>query len=251
MRLVCSVGQLGGKGGTMCEDCSNDTINRRGLLAGGLAFAGVAVSPSLGFAQASTSAPATPGEALKRLMDGNARYVANAPVNNDHTKERYQRASGQQPFAAIVTCSDSRVVPELIFDQGPGDLFIIRVAGNFINEDGLASLEYGAAVLGIKTIVVLGHSSCGAVDATIESIKEKVLPPGHIPSLVNAIRPAVYDVMPENPADLLAESIAQNARLNAEKAAVAEPILSEMHVAGKLKSVAGVYEISTGKVDFL
>lgn len=235
----------------MCQDCTKGTISRRGLFAGGLALTLAASSGSGAFAQSSEAPPATPDEALKRLIDGNARYVANSPINTDHSVGRSARSIGQQPFAAVVTCSDSRVVPELIFDQGPGDLFVIRVAGNFINEDGLASLEYGAAVLGIKAIVVLGHTSCGAVTATIESIQDKVLPPGHLPSLVNAIRPAVYDVIGDNPADLLAAATAQNARLNAEKAAVADPILSDFHASGKIKSAAGIYDIATGKVAFL
>lgn len=118
-------------------------------------------------AQVADKMPATPDEALRRLKDGNARYVSNTEINTDHSVGRAIRAGGQAPFAAIVSCADSRVAPELIFDQGPGDLFVIRVAGNFVNEDGLASLEYGALVLGIKTIIVLGHSSCGAVEATI------------------------------------------------------------------------------------
>ncbi|MFC6656398.1 carbonic anhydrase [Roseibium salinum] len=161
----------------MCQDCTKGTISRRGLFAGGLALTLAASSGSMAFAQSSEAPPATPDEALKRLIDGNARYVANSPINTDHSVGRSARSTGQQPFAAVVTCSDSRVVPELIFDQGPGDLFVVRVAGNFINEDGLASLEFGAAVLGIKTIVVLGHTSCGAVRATIESIQDKILPP--------------------------------------------------------------------------
>ena len=237
----------------MCQDHPKETISRRGLLGGGLALsmAAAAVSASPARAQSSDAPPATPEEALQRLKDGNARYVANNPVNTDHTAGRLARAEGQAPFAAIVACADSRVVPELIFDQGPGDLFIVRVAGNFISDYGLASLEFGAAVLGVKTIVVLGHGSCGAVVATIDSIKDRVLPPGHLPSLVNAIRPAVYDVMAENPDNLLEAATARNAKLNAQRAAEADPILSEMHAAGKISSVAAIYEISTGEVKFL
>ncbi|MEP4424304.1 MAG: carbonic anhydrase, partial [Nitratireductor sp.] len=190
-------------------------------------------------------------EALQRLIDGNARYVANAPINTDHSVGRSNRALGQQPFAAIVSCADSRVAPELIFDQGPGELFVVRVAGNFINEEGLASLEYGAAVLGIKTIVVLGHTSCGAVDATIKSVQDDTLPPGHLPSLVNAIRPAVEQAIADGSSDLLAAATARNAKLNAEAAQTAAPILSDLSASGRLKAVAGVYEIATGKVDFL
>lgn len=109
-------------------------------------------------------------------MDGNARYVDNAAINTDHPLTRAARAEGQRPFAAIVSFSDSRVAPELIFDQGPGELFIIRVAGNFISQEGLATLEYGVAVLGIKAIVVLVHTACGAVSATIASINDHELP---------------------------------------------------------------------------
>ena len=90
-----------------------------------------------------------------------------------------------------MSCADSRLAPELAFDQGPGELFVVRVAGNFVNEDGLASLEYGAMVLGVPLIMVLGHSSCGAVDATIKVVKDGSTLPGHLPSLINAIRPAV------------------------------------------------------------
>lgn len=236
----------------MCDLCSKGTISRRGLFAGGLALTlAAASSGSRAFAQTGEAAPATPDAALQRLINGNARYVANNVLNSDHSATRSARSLGQQPFAAIVACADSRVVPELIFDQGPGDLFVVRVAGNFINEDGLASLEYAAAVLGIKTIVVLGHTSCGAVGATIKSIQDNTLPAGHLPTLVNAIRPAVYDVMLDNPSDLLAAATAQNAKLNAEKAATADPILSELHASGKIKAAAGIYDIATGKVDFL
>lgn len=235
----------------MCQTCSARSINRRRLITGGLAASVFAATAPSCFAQEGEPMPKSPEEALQRLIDGNARYVANEPIYTDHSHGRTLRSLGQQPFAAVVACSDSRVVPELIFDQGPGDIFVVRVAGNFINEDGLASLEYGAAVLGIKTIIVLGHSSCGAVEATIKSIEARELPGGHIPSLVNAIRPAVYDVLPSNPPDLLNAAIQQNAKLNAEKASVATPILSKMHSDGEVGSVAGVYEISTGKVEFV
>ncbi|WP_244467957.1 carbonic anhydrase [Nitratireductor soli] len=221
-------------------------------MAGGLALSLTAPFVSRALAEdIGAAAPVSPQEALQRLMDGNARYVANAAIDTDHSAARASRAQGQQPFAAVVSCSDSRVAPELIFDQGPGALFVVRVAGNFINEEGLASLEYGVAVLGIKTIVVLGHTACGAIGATISSIADNTLPPGHLPSLVNAIRPAVYDVMASKPTDLLAAATAQNARLNAERAQSEGPILSEAHAAGKLSSVAGIYEIATGKVVLL
>ncbi|WP_158971214.1 carbonic anhydrase [Chachezhania sediminis] len=235
----------------MCEKSPPTSMDRRNLFKGGLALALAGATVSQARAQTAAAAPASPQEALQRLIDGNARYVANATVNGDHSADRIARSQGQSPFAGIVTCSDSRVVPELIFDQGPGDLFVVRVAGNFINDDGLASLEYAVAVLGIQTIMVLGHSACGAVDATIKSIQDAELPPGHLPHLVNAIRPAVYDVMPEKPADLLAAATRRNATLNAGFAAGAGPILAEAHAAGKIGTAAGFYDIATGSVTVL
>lgn len=236
----------------MCQDCNTGTMSRRGLIAGGLALSLTVPLVTQAVAQeAAAAAPVSPEEALQRLIEGNARYVANAAINTDYSVARASRSEGQRPFAAIVSCSDSRVAPELIFDQGPGELFVVRVAGNFISEEGLATLEYGVAVLGIKSIVVLGHTACGAVDATIKSIADNELPPGHLPSLVNAIRPAVYDVLDSAPDDLLAAATAQNAKLNAERALREGPILSDAHAAGTLGAVAGIYEIATGKVAFL
>ena len=236
----------------MCQDCRSGNVSRRGLIAGGMALTLAAPFVTPAAAQDNVEvAPVSPEEALQRLMDGNARYAANAAINTDHSATRAARTQGQQPFAAIVSCSDSRVAPELIFDQGPGELFVIRVAGNFISEEGLATLEFGVAALGIKTIMVLSHTACGAVDATIASIRDHELPPGHLPSLVNAIRPAVYEVIDSAPDELLAASTAQNARRNAERAKTEGPILSEAHAAGRLDAVAGIYDIATGQVTLL
>nr|WP_272210024.1 carbonic anhydrase [Marinicella sp. W31]MDC2875877.1 carbonic anhydrase [Marinicella sp. W31] len=225
-------------------------LSRRGLLAGGLAVSLAAPLASRAFAQSDEPRPQTAEEALGKLVEGNRRYVANKPVNTDHSAARVARSLGQQPFAAIVTCSDSRVVPELIFDQAPGDLFVVRVAGNFLNEDGIASLEYAAAVLGIRAVLVLGHTSCGAVEATIASIEDNELPPGHLPSLVNAIRPAVYEAMADEPEDLMMAATAKNAVRNAEIAATTGPILSAANADGTLGSAAGIYDIATGRVSF-
>ncbi len=236
----------------MCQQCVANGLSRRSLIRGGAAALAVAATVPLYSlaAQAADADPGNPDEAIQRLMDGNARYVANAPINTDFSHDRAERARGQAPFAAIVSCADSRVAPEVIFDQGPGDLFVVRVAGNFINEDGLASLEYGSLVLGIKTIVVLGHTACGAVSATIDAVKNGTELPGHLPSLINAIKPAVEAAMAAKPDDLLAAATAENAKLNAEYAATATPILSEAQKAGKLKTTSGVYDIATGAVTF-
>src|SRR4029453_18222934 len=126
-------------------------------------------------------------------MEGNERYAKNEMKERDFSAGRAARASAQYPFAAILSCADSRVSPELAFDEGPGELFVVRVAGNFVTPDLLASLEYGVQFLGVPFILVLGHSKCGAVDAAIKVAKSKATLPGHLPDLVKAIKPAVID----------------------------------------------------------
>jgi carbonic anhydrase len=154
----------------MCKQCDLMRFSRRGLLTAGLVTAAAAALPPLpAWAQSAAPPPnaISPDEALARLQQGNARYAANAPTNRDYAVGRVARAQAQYPFASIVSCADSRLAPELAFDQGPGELFVVRVAGNFINEDGLASLEYGAAVLGVPFIMVFGHSkrTCGSTSS--------------------------------------------------------------------------------------
>ncbi|NEW95136.1 carbonic anhydrase, partial [Rhodopseudomonas sp. BR0M22] len=148
----------------MCQTCLSG-VSRRHLMAGGL---GLLAASALPFAaRAQTQASDTPDAALDKLMQGNERYIAGQMRERDFSAGRAARTEGQAPFAAILGCADSRIAPELAFDQGPGSLFVVRVAGNFVTPDGLASLEYGAAVLGTKVIMVLGHTNCGAVNATV------------------------------------------------------------------------------------
>jgi carbonic anhydrase len=172
----------------MCDVCAKKGPSRRAMMFAG---AGMLAAAQLGdVAQAQpVRAAGTPDEALKLLVAGNARYVANQPQQRDFSAGRASRATGQAPFAAILGCADSRIAPELAFDQGTGDLFVVRVAGNFMTPDGLGSLEYGAAVLGTKLIMVLGHHSCGAVNATIEALQKGNTLPGHIADLVRAMKP--------------------------------------------------------------
>src|SRR6266545_3286958 len=133
-----------------------------------------------------------PAEAISKLKEGNGRYAnGNLQHPGQTTERRAELAKGQHPFAIIVDCSDSRVPPEIVFDQGLGDLFIYRVAGNVIDDHGLGSIEYAVDHLGVRLIVVLGHQRCGAVDAARETIAAKGKAPGHIQSLVTAIKPAV------------------------------------------------------------
>lgn len=236
----------------MCEYCLSKLPTRRGFILRA-ASAAVAVTGARGaLADAVVAKNAAnairPSEALKRLVAGNARYAASGMHCKDVASGRAARVSAQYPFAAILGCADSRVVPELAFDQGPGDLFVVRVAGNFINDDGLASLEYGAAVLGVPLIMVLGHSDCGAVAAAIKVIKDKAQLPGHLPELVNAIKPAVIAAQAKHPADLLAASIAENVRLNVGRLITAKPVIAARVKAGTLNVVGGVYDIATGKI---
>src|SRR5947207_5042367 len=133
-----------------------------------------------------------PAEAISKLKEGNGRYTSgNLQHPGQTTERRTELAKTQHPFAGIVSCSDSRVPPEIVFDQGLGDLFVVRVAGNVINDEGLGSVEYTVDHLGTRLILVLGHQSCGAVKAARETIAAKGKAPGHIESLVTSIKPAV------------------------------------------------------------
>jgi carbonic anhydrase len=204
-------------------------------------------------AAAQSALPAPPNaipadDALARLMAGNARYAANTSANQDHSAGRAARATAQYPIAAFVSCADSRVSPELAFDQGPGELFVVRVAGNFVHADGLASLEFGVAVLGIPLIMVLGHSNCGAVAATIKVIQEGTQLPGHLPDLVRSMKPGVERAIAQRPADLLAAATIENVRHNVGVLSAATPIVAPAVSAGRVKVVGGVYDIGTGQV---
>jgi carbonic anhydrase len=166
----------------------------------------------------------------------------------DYGAGRVERAKAQYPIAAIVSCSDSRVVPELAFDQGPGQLFVVRVAGNSVNGDGLASLEYGTKFLGVPLIMVLGHSGCGAISAAIKVIKEGAQLPGHLPNLMQDLKPAVQAAMLRKPKDLLAEATRENVRRNVARLMADQPIIAGQVAAGTVNVVGGVYDIATGRV---
>ena len=192
----------------------------------------------------------SPDAALEGLKRGNARYVEGVSLRHDFRHEREALAKGQNPFAAILSCADSRIAPEYAFDSGRGDLFVCRVAGNFANEESIASLEYAVAVLSVPLILVLGHDSCGAVDAAIKSLKDNTTLPGHMPSLVTGIAPAVKAVSQQG-GDTLGNAIRQNVIDNVAKLASATPILSVAVEQKKLKVVGGIYRLKDGKVDMV
>lgn len=233
---------------------------RRAVLGAGAAvatagFAGGLSWPAAAQTSGEKTAPVPHGlsasEALQRLKEGNARYVNNEPQEVDFSAGRIARDQAQYPFAGFVSCADSRIAPELAFDQGPGDVFVVRLAGNFVDENGLASLEFGVAVLGIPLLVVLGHTGCGAIAATIDVIENGTELPGHLPGLVSALKPGVERALAQKPDDPLAAATAENVRYNVEQLKAATPIISEAVSAGKVEVVGGVYHIATGKVEFL
>jgi len=191
-----------------------------------------------------------PDAALERLIKGNKRYISGATKRVDFASERPALVMGQNPFAAILGCADSRVGPEFAFDTGRGDLFVCRVAGNFAETNNKASLEYSVAALGTPLIVVLGHESCGAIDSAIKAYKKEASFPGHIPQLLQNLYPAVKIAL-QQPGDPLNNAIRENVVLNVKKLQTCSPILSKAVETGKLKIVGGVYHLETGLVEFL
>jgi carbonic anhydrase len=235
----------------MCEFCDLPLLSRRELM---LASAGLAAGlvPAGALAQDhSQASPMSPEAALEALMQGNARHAAKSPEHREDFAHRADRAEAQHPFAAIVACSDSRVAPERVFDQGPGDIFAVRLAGNIVNDDGLASLEYAVKFLGTPLLMVLGHTNCGAVTAAVNVVTRRAALPGHLPKLITAIEPAVIAAHGRHPSDLVAASIEENVKLSVKKLRADEPIVTEALAAKELIAVGGVYDLATGKVQLL
>jgi carbonic anhydrase len=192
-----------------------------------------------------------PSEALQRLMDGNARYMRNQIDLKDFTAGRAARALAQYPIAAILGCADARVAPELIFDRDPGELFVCRVAGNYMNVDILASLEYGIAVLGAPLIMVLGHTNCGAVKAVLQYEKDRKPLPGHLQMMLDAVSPGVVEAIRQGPTDQLDHSIEANVRYNAQRLRQAHPVIAKAVEEKRVEVVSAIYELATGQVRLL
>ena len=189
-----------------------------------------------------------PAEAIAKLKEGNARNTSgNMQHPGQTTERRAELTKSQHPFAIILSCSDSRVPPEIVFDQGLGDLFIVRVAGNVLNDEGLGSIEYGVEILGARLIVVLGHQSCGAVDAAMKTVAAKGKAPGHIQSLVTAIKPVV-DSTPKGDLDT---TIKANVKHVVDALRSSTPILKARVDSGDVQVIGGYYGLDTGAVTFL
>jgi carbonic anhydrase len=192
----------------------------------------------------------SPAGALELLQKGNARYVEGVSKRHDFKHEREALVAGQNPYAGILSCADSRIAPEYAFDAGRGDLFVCRVAGNFANADTIASFEYAVAILGTPLIMVLGHDACGAVDATLKSIKDNTTLPGHLPSLVASLAAAVKAGTAQ-PGDPLSNSIRQNVIDTVAALQAATPILDAAVAQQKLKIVGGIYRLADGRVELV
>jgi carbonic anhydrase len=192
-----------------------------------------------------------PADALKRLMDGNARYMRNQMDVKDFSAGRAARAKAQYPIAAILGCADSRVSPDFIFDQQPGDLFICRVAGNYMNVDILASLEYGVEVLKAPLIMVLGHTNCGAVKAVLQFQKDRKPLPGHLQMMLDAVSPGVAEAIRQGPTDQLDHAIEANVRHNAQRLRQAHPVIAKAVDEKRVDVVSAMYELATGQVRLL
>ncbi len=195
-----------------------------------------------------TAAPAvTADDALGLLAQGNQRYVAGQVTHPDQAMARRAEVAGSQaPFAVVLGCADSRVAPEIVFDQGLGDLFVIRVAGNVLDNTGLGSIEYAVEHLHSSLIVVLGHERCGAVTAAVKGGEA----PGHIHSIVQAIEPAV-EACQGQPGDPVENAVRANVSRVVTQLRHAGPLLAELVEAGKVKVVGARYDLDTGVVEFL
>ena len=192
-----------------------------------------------------------PAEARTRLEAGNARY-AGSKVNPRHYRaERPQLAEGQAPYAMVLACADSRVPPEIVFDESLGKLFVVRLAGNVADADALGSLEYAAEHLGTRYLLVLGHASCGAVKAAVSGTGGSP----NLNGLVKEIQPAVEAARGSLPkaqdSEILAASVQENVRLQMKNVSEKSPVLKEMIEKGKVGIAGGVYDLKSGKVTFL
>ncbi|WAC00885.1 carbonic anhydrase family protein [Lacinutrix neustonica] len=200
-----------------------------------------------------TQATMTPAKSLQYLKDGNQRFQNNLKTNRNLLEQVNDTSDGQFPFATILSCIDSRVSAELVFDQGLGDIFSVRIAGNFVNEDILGSMEFACKLAGTKLIVVLGHTSCGAVKGACDHAEM-----GNLTKLIEKITPAVNAVKePQDESlrssknlDFVDEVSKVNVKLTIERIHAESPILAEMEKNGEIKIVGAMYDINTGEVDF-
>jgi carbonic anhydrase len=195
----------------------------------------------------------TPNSSLQELKDGNLRFTGKNPHNRNLLQQVEETSTGQFPYATVLSCIDSRVSSELIFDQGIGDIFSVRIAGNFVNEDILGSMEFACKLAGTKLVVVLGHTACGAVKGACDHARL-----GNLTALINKIEPAVAAVdEPKDEAlrnsgniDFVNEVAAKNVMITIDNIRAKSQVLAEMEAQNEIKIIGGMYDIKTGKVTF-
>jgi len=237
---------------------SGNSFSRRNFLkvsgVGAIAAASLNLGGMLSIPKAvadESTRPQNADEALQALMEGNKRFANSMKKGPGRSAERRREvAAGQNPFVVILACADSRVAPELIFDQGIGDLFVVRVAGNIVNPVNYGiqgSLEFGVLALGAPLIMVLGHSGCGAVAGAIDALQKGTQFPGSINNIVQTIEPAVVKAKGEK-GDLLHNSIISNVQIGVDKLNNSDPVISDLIKKGKVKVVGANYDLKTGEV---
>jgi carbonic anhydrase len=217
-------------------------------VAGLTAWADRLLCPPAGAAPAQ-GARVDPDDALRRLMEGNDRFVKGLTKRLDLSVRRLALVEAQFPFAALLACADSRVPPEYVFDADLGDLFITRNAGNYLSPDDLATLEYAVHALGTPLLVVLGHASCGAVKATVQ-VAEGVQLPGHLGVIAEAIMPAVQAARTQT-GDVVMHAVRENVALQVTRLRTSEPLVAPAVRAGQVKVAGAVYDLQTGRAEFL
>ena len=200
-----------------------------------------------------TQSAITPAHALEMLKLGNERFISDHPINRNFSVQVNQTATGQYPFACILSCIDSRIPTEIIFDQGIGDIFNARIAGNFVNEDILGSMEFACKLAHSKLVVVMGHTSCGGVKGACDRAKL-----GNLTQMVEKIYPAVEATKTEAGEDRSSKNIdfvnrvaGKNVELTIEKIKKDSPVLAEMYEQGEIDIVGAMYDVASGKVTFM
>ncbi|MDQ2805934.1 MAG: carbonic anhydrase [Chloroflexota bacterium] len=203
------------------------------------------------WATGATQTQISAADALWRLREGNKRFVAGRYLRpNSQPSRRVAVAPAQLPFAVVLSCSDSRVPPEEVFDRGIGDLFVARVAGNSVDDALLGSMEFAVDHYNVPLLVVLGHERCGAVTGAVDMVTKGTTYPGHLPAMINPIRPAVEEVANQS-GDMVDNAVRANIRLNVTRLKESEPILAELVHTGKLRIVGARYDLDTGRIDFI
>ncbi|NLK66113.1 MAG: carbonic anhydrase [Campylobacteraceae bacterium] len=206
-------------------------------------FSTILLASMLSFSVAFAESNVTSSSALQELKDGNARFLAKKPINTDYEKQIAETKDGQKPHSAILTCMDSRVPPEIIFDQGIGNIFSLRNAGNIEDPNILGSLEYAVKFAGSKLIVVMGHTNCGAVTGAVENVES-----GNLSQLLDQIKPSIKD--PLDDPKVVDKTAMNNVKKTINDILVTSPTIKEMVDKGEIEIIGAFYDLSTGKVDF-